>query len=199
MKETKEKIILKALQYFVENDYQSVSLNSIAKGIGITKGGIYHYFNSKDELFLECMTVVVNKMKEFSLGSMSGNVELEEVLSALFSFDNIFKIMAESFSIDFMDNYYNYSYMIFVGMKKFPRFRDMISELYVEMQQGLEFMFISYAEKGLIRKDINYKLLSFELIALVEGAILVAGFSTDIDLIEVGKDIVNNTLERISI
>ncbi|MCK5675247.1 MAG: hypothetical protein KAH95_17835, partial [Spirochaetales bacterium] len=70
---------------------------------------------------------------------------------------------------------------------------------YVEMQQGLEFMFISYAEKGLVRKDINYKLLSFELIALVEGAILVAGFSTEIDLIEVGKDIVKSTIERISV
>ena len=47
MKETKDKIILKALQYFAEHDYQSVSLNSIAEGIGITKGGIYHYFNSR--------------------------------------------------------------------------------------------------------------------------------------------------------
>ena len=109
MKETKEKIILKALQYFAVHDYQTVSLNSIAKGIGITKGGIYHYFSSKDELFLECMTSVVNKMKEFSLGSVSENVELEDVLAALFSFDNIFKIMEESFNIDFMDNYYNYS------------------------------------------------------------------------------------------
>ena len=198
MKETKDKIILKALQYFAEHDYQTVSLNSIAKGIGITKGGIYHYFSSKDELFLECMIAVVDKMKEFSLGSMNENIELEEVLSALFSFDNIFKIMADSFDIDFMDNYYNYSYMIFVGMKKFPRFREMISELYVEMQHGLEFMFLAYAEKGLIRKDINYKLLSFELIALVEGAILVAGFSTEIDLVEVGKDIVSSTLERVS-
>ncbi len=199
MKETKDKIILKALQYFAEHDYQTVSLNSIAKGIGITKGGIYHYFNSKDDLFLECMTSVVDKMKEFSLGSMNENIELEDVLTALFSFDNIFKIMADSFNIDFMDNYYNYSYMIFVGMKKFPQFREMISKLYVEMQQGLEFMFISYAEKGLVRKDINYKLLSFELIALVEGAILVAGFSTEIDLIEVGKDIVKSTIERISV
>ena len=145
------------------------------------------------------MISVVDKMKEFSLGSMSENVELEEVLTALFSFDNIFKIMADSFNIDFMDNYYNYSYMIFVGMKKFPQFREMISKLYGEMQQGLEFMFITYSEKGLIKKDINYKLLSFELIALVEGAILVAGFSTDIDLVEVGNDIVKSTIERVSL
>ena len=64
MKETKDKIILKALQFFAENDYQTVSLNSIAKGIGITKGGIYHYFVSKDELFLECILAMIDKIEE---------------------------------------------------------------------------------------------------------------------------------------
>ncbi|RKX87740.1 MAG: TetR/AcrR family transcriptional regulator, partial [Spirochaetes bacterium] len=55
MKETKEKIILKALQYFTEHDYEGASLDKIARAIGITKGGIYHYFKSKDELYHDCM------------------------------------------------------------------------------------------------------------------------------------------------
>ncbi len=38
MKETKEKIIRQALEYFTMNDYQGASLNSIARAIGITKG-----------------------------------------------------------------------------------------------------------------------------------------------------------------
>lgn len=37
--ETKEKILLKALQYFTENDYEGASLEKIAGAIGITKGG----------------------------------------------------------------------------------------------------------------------------------------------------------------
>jgi hypothetical protein len=89
--------------------------------------------------------------------------------------------------------------MIFVGMKKFPQIREKISKLYSEMQQGLELMFNSYAEQGHIRQDIDYNLLSFELIALVEGAILVAGFSTGVDLGKVGKDFIDSTMKRISV
>jgi len=36
---------------FMERGYADVSLNDILKPIGITKGGFYHYFKSKDELF----------------------------------------------------------------------------------------------------------------------------------------------------
>ena len=130
---------------------------------------------------------------------MSEDADLNKILTDLFAFENIFKLMDESFNIDFKDNYYNYSYLIFVGIKKFPQIREMISKLYSEMQQSLELMFNSYAEKGHIRQDIDYNLLSFELIALVEGSILVAGFSTGVDLGKIGRDLVESTLERIRV
>ena len=199
MKETKDKIILKALQYFAENDYQSVSLNSIAKGIGITKGGIYHYFSSKDELFMECISTVFEKIGEFSMGAMSDNTELEEVLISLFSFDDIFRMIKESFDIDFLDNYFKYSYLMFTGVMKFPQVREIIAKIYGKMQQGLELMFSSLREKGVIKKEIDYKILAFELISMVEGSLLISALLPETDLSEVGRDLVKSTLERISI
>jgi len=199
MKETKEKIILKALQYFAENDYQSVSLNSIAEGIGITKGGIYHYFSSKDELFKECMITVFERVREFSMEAMSEDVSLEEVLKYLFSFNNIFQVMAESLNIDFLNNYVDYSYLMFVGIKKFPRITEMITVIYEEMQQGLELLFLDRQVKGVIKKEINCRILAFEIIAMIEGAMLVSGFSTGTDLTEVGRDLVESTMERICV
>ncbi len=199
MKETKEKIILKALQYFVENDYQSVSLNSIAKGIGITKGGIYHYFNSKDELFMECMITVFDMVREYSAEAMNEDASLEEVLEFLFSFNNIFRMMAESLNIDFLSNYKDYSYLMFVGIKKFPKIAEMVTAIYDEMQQGLELMFLDQQKKGVIKKEINCRILAFEIIAMIEGAMLVSGFTAGTDLTEVGKDLVKSTLERICV
>ena len=199
MKETKDKIILKALQYFAENDYQSVSLTSIAEGIGITKGGIYHYFSSKDELFMECISTVFEKIREFSMEAMSDNTELEEVLTSLFSFDDIFRMIAESFDIDFFGNYFKYSYMMFTGVMKFPRVREIIANIYMEMQQGLELMFTSLQEKGVIKKEIDYKILAFELISMVEGSLLISALLPETDLSEVGKDLVKSTLERICV
>lgn len=199
MKATKEKIVLKALQYFMENDYQSVSLNSIAEGIGITKGGIYHYFSSKDELFMECMITVFQKMHEFSMGALSEDSSLEEVLTVLFSFEDIYKVMTEILNINFIDNYSNFYYLMFVGIKKFPRIMELVTAIYGEMQHGLELMFIDWQAKGVIKKEINCKILAFEIIAMIEGAMLVSGFSIGTDLTKVGKDLVKSTLERICV
>ncbi len=199
MKETKDKIVLKALQYFIKNDYESVSLSSIAEGIGITKGGIYHYFSSKDELFLECIITVFEMVREFSADAMSENASLEEVLESLFSFNNIFQMMSESLNMDFVSNYMDYSYLMFVGIKKFPKIAEMVTIIYDEMQQGLELMFLDQQAKGIIKKDINCKILAFEIVAMIEGAMLVSGFTTGTDLKEVGKDLVKSTLARICV
>jgi len=199
MKETKDKIILKTLQYLAKNDYQSVSLNSIAEGIGITKGGIYHYFNSKDELYMECIITVFERIQEFSMDAMNEDASLEEVLESMFSFDNIFRMIAESFNIDFLNSYFDYISMIFIGIKKFPRVRDMITDIYSQMQQGLELMFTDLKAKGVIKAEINCKLVSFELMAMVEGAMLISELTKDTDLSEVSKDFVMSTLERIRV
>lgn len=42
---------------FLRSNYEAVTISSIIKTTGLTKGAIYHYFNSKEELF----TAVVDK------------------------------------------------------------------------------------------------------------------------------------------
>jgi len=199
MKETKERIILKALQYFVKNDYQSVSLNSIADSIGITKGGIYHYFDSKDDLFMECMITVFNLVGEFSAGMVNEDAGPKEVLESLFSFENIFQVLSETLKMDFISNYMEYTYLLFVGMKKFPQISEMISSIYSEMQKSLESLFFYWQTNGVIKKEIDCRLITFEIIAQIEGAMLVSGFTAGTDLSEVGKDLVESTLKRISV
>lgn len=51
MKETRELILETAYKMFLANNYESVTINSIIKTTGFTKGAIYHYFSSKEELF----------------------------------------------------------------------------------------------------------------------------------------------------
>ena len=88
---------------------------------------------------------------------------------------------------------------MFVGIKKFPRITEMMRNIYVNMQKGMELMFLDWQVKGVIKKEINCKILAFELIAMAEGVMLVSGFSKGTDLSEVGKDLVKSTLERICV
>ena len=36
---------------FLYNNYEAVTINSIIKAAGLTKGALYHYYISKEELF----------------------------------------------------------------------------------------------------------------------------------------------------
>ena len=49
--QTREKIIQKALRLFCVNGYYRTSINDILQATGLTKGGLYGHFASKEELW----------------------------------------------------------------------------------------------------------------------------------------------------
>lgn len=55
-KESKEKriqdIIDAAMEIFIKKGYENTTMESIAKGAGISKGGLYHHFKSKDMILM---------------------------------------------------------------------------------------------------------------------------------------------------
>lgn len=63
MKNTKEAIVQVAYNMFLSNNYEAVTVNQIIKAAGITKGGLYHYFSSKEELFKTVVDRYIMKSK----------------------------------------------------------------------------------------------------------------------------------------
>lgn len=53
MTKTKEQIIQKAFALFMTLEYREVTMSRILKATGLSKGGFYHYFESKEALFEE--------------------------------------------------------------------------------------------------------------------------------------------------
>lgn len=51
MKDTKDIILKTAYDMFLYSNYEAVTIRSIIKATGLTKGAIYHYYESKEELF----------------------------------------------------------------------------------------------------------------------------------------------------
>ena len=48
-----KQIIDNAVLEFIEKGYEGASMDSIAKRAELSKGGLYHHFNSKDEILIE--------------------------------------------------------------------------------------------------------------------------------------------------
>lgn len=62
---TRRKIIDRALREFSEKGYGGSSINSVSAEDGISKGIIYHYFASKDTLYLACVGECFQRLAEY--------------------------------------------------------------------------------------------------------------------------------------
>jgi AcrR family transcriptional regulator len=60
----KEAILLTATRLFLENGFQKVSIDDIAKEAGLTKATVYYYFGAKAELFKEVMVSLMGRVRE---------------------------------------------------------------------------------------------------------------------------------------
>lgn len=59
----KESILKTATLLFLENGFQKVSIDDIAKTAGLTKATVYYYFGSKAELFKEVMVRLMGMVR----------------------------------------------------------------------------------------------------------------------------------------
>lgn len=81
MNDTKEIILKTAYTMFLFNNYEAVTINSIIRATGLTKGGIYHYYSSKEELF----KAVVDKYMLENISDISTeNFTLKELIDFTF-------------------------------------------------------------------------------------------------------------------
>ena len=60
----KERIINVALEEFAQNGYQAASTNVICKKAKVSKGLLYHYYESKENLYLSVIRYFIDNFKE---------------------------------------------------------------------------------------------------------------------------------------
>jgi len=68
-KTTINKILSAAIECFEEKGFENTPIEDICERAGITKGGFYHHFANKQELFLKMLDAWINKV--------SANADLE--------------------------------------------------------------------------------------------------------------------------
>ena len=88
--QTRRRIMDSALAEFAQQGYGASSVNTICAAQGISKGIIYHYFKTKDELYLACVEECFGQLTEFlkahTLEQGSVEAQLEGYFSARVDF-----------------------------------------------------------------------------------------------------------------
>lgn len=62
----RNEILVRALDLFVKKGYAGTKTSDIAKAVNMSDGLLFHYFPTKENLYLELVSIGVGKMNEFS-------------------------------------------------------------------------------------------------------------------------------------
>ncbi|RPH25550.1 MAG: TetR/AcrR family transcriptional regulator [Bacteroidales bacterium] len=168
---TREKIVEAAVILFLQKGYDQVSLNEIAAGVGIQKPSLYHYFKSKEDIFMEVVMYFFRDGVEWTKGFHDESVSFKDALHTLFShlqyaIDEIEKIPhAEE------KGKYGYYFLLFDALKTFPSLRKMFNDAYLNDVQTYEKAIKRAKKNGEIRKDIKPLDLVYLCASAIEGAL----------------------------
>lgn len=127
MNDSKEHIILIASRLFLQKNFKEVTMKEIVEKTGLSKGAFYHYFDSKEQLFLEVL--------EYFFQSVSRNCESYSKES-FYQYYNDYIRETITLTKKYLDKFekdlnevsltMNYFSLIFDALKLYPEFREKV-------------------------------------------------------------------------
>jgi TetR/AcrR family transcriptional regulator, cholesterol catabolism regulator len=81
--DSRQEILRTAARLFQQRGYDATSMNDVAAALKLSKGGLYHHFQSKDEILFEIMNHAMEITQERVINAVSGIADPEERLRAL--------------------------------------------------------------------------------------------------------------------
>lgn len=139
-----------ALKLFIDNGYSKTTMDEIVQAVGMSKGGMYHHFSNKEEIFLELLkdgneyrkNLVVEYMRE---NSQSRNEKIVEMLLDKILDKNQYKDLYTVFLMEIQSN---------------EKFKRLFKKIYDE---GIE-DFIEFCEKEGLEEYVSISNYEFTLL-----------------------------------
>jgi hypothetical protein len=146
----REQIKGTALKLFIDNGYSKTTMDEIVQAVGISKGGMYHHFSNKEEIFLELLkdgneyrkNLVVEYMRE---NSQSRNEKIVEMLLDKILDKNQYKDLYTVFLMEIQSN---------------EKFKRLFKKIYDE---GIE-DFIEFCKKEGLEEYVSISNYEFTLL-----------------------------------
>jgi len=130
MNDSKEHIITIASRLFLQKSYKEVTMKEIVQKTGLSKGAFYHYFESKEQLFLEVLDFFFTNVMKHAYEKYSR----ESFYHFFHDYGNevkaYSKLYLSKFKGDEPESEFNMNYftLAFDALKLFPEFREKMVE-----------------------------------------------------------------------
>jgi AcrR family transcriptional regulator len=168
--EAKSRILEAANKVFAEKGYHEATMDDIAKRLGVSKGAIYLYFPSKEDLFEAMCKTVPQAFKEILYSSFGD--EANPVESATQFFDKMLKLSASNPGL---------SFEILSEASRNPTLKRILKQNHAEYEKVLTGFLAEGRKRRIVVDNLDIRPLANALIALWNGleTLLVSGLSVD--------------------
>ncbi|KGX92031.1 TetR family transcriptional regulator [Pontibacillus halophilus JSM 076056 = DSM 19796] len=140
MPELREKVIQSSLELFAEKGFHRVSVNEIVQHCGVSKGGFYHYFKSKDELlYVIHDTFITYVLEKAQLAVLNNTHPTYQLHAIIHSFVKVFDLYQLHISVFYQESIYLTSPFEERIKEKRDRFKDLLLAVIKNGQQQDQF------------------------------------------------------------
>lgn len=192
----RQQVIAAAIGVFIAKGIQNTSMNEIIQASGLSKGGVYHYFESKDDLVLGVLDVLLEVQRN------ALRVALAQAAPTRARLETIVKTIAKSEFVHTESQYTSVRMsldMLTLALEK-PIFMARMQKGYEELM-GMFYPIIENGVKlGEFKADTDVQKVAMTITAIFDGLRLQQPLEkSDFDWAAVGLTAVNQLLDGISV
>ncbi|MGD2251408.1 MAG: TetR/AcrR family transcriptional regulator [Anaerolineales bacterium] len=185
--QTQRRILKTAQDLFLEHGYENVSLRDVSEGAGVTKGGIYHHFESKDELLLEVMTNLLSMLGGWYETAIAQGEGVSGILRALLKQVAIdLKRYFARIPGGFGGGHY---VLLFGALRRIPSLQQSFREAYARMVSWIETLIDEGKRRGEVRPEANGTLVAMQIGVLIEGMSMMLAFEPRFEVTAVAESL----------
>jgi TetR/AcrR family transcriptional regulator, repressor for uid operon len=158
--ETKSKIVESALIVFSKYGYDKTRMDDIAEAAKVSKGTLYLYFRSKEELFYAISETNILRLKD-QLATLMATRKEELITNAEKFYENFHNETGQIFDRVFFE--------IIAESARSPKLKRMLYEHRLRIIDIVTEYLSLQVEKDLFARDVDIKAISVGLVSLFNG------------------------------
>lgn len=182
MNPSRKKILDKSFGLFLNENYDSVTMQQIQEASQVSRGAIYHHFKSKEDIFKEIVDIYL--LPIFSSFSSITEEEKGTLLNTIYASikcrQNHQLVLKEVVPFK-MSDFYLYKF-IFQATEQYPEFSEQVNSLSEKEFNGWRNIIQAAMRTGEIRSDIELDYVSQSLMTIPLGLGVFSAFSNYINI-----------------
>lgn len=152
VKDRKEHIIYKALELYLLNGYENVSITDLQSALNMGRGTMYYYFKNKDEIYIEIVNRFFLRPKQEML-RLKDDIRVPEMIEALLRYfrfleDNLMELEQRNINTS------NVIMLLYTAYHRFPDLYRRAHRLYATEQSMWQRALRNSMVAGEVRRDL---------------------------------------------